>query len=187
MRLRTLILIQILRGGVWTKITDKFLVAAGTTYTGTGGSATDSITLQEANLPSHTHTFSGSEHSHSYTPSGSISGGSYSFSGNTATGYLTVPYVADGNDNGWNGGVFRANGSRNGTIRSGSDVARSRLDFSMTPSGSVSVSSNPSFSGSAATLKATQGGTIGSTGSGTAFTVDTIPPYQAVYIWERTA
>lgn len=36
--------------GTWTAITDKFVVARGATYTGTGGAA--SVTLSEANLPS---------------------------------------------------------------------------------------------------------------------------------------
>jgi hypothetical protein len=36
--------------GTWTQITDRFIVARGSTYTGTGGSAT--VTLTEANLPS---------------------------------------------------------------------------------------------------------------------------------------
>jgi len=36
--------------GTWVQITDKFMVARGSTYTSTGGSA--SVTLSEANLPS---------------------------------------------------------------------------------------------------------------------------------------
>ena len=49
-------------GGTWVRIQDKFLVAAGSTYSGTGGSA--SVTLTTDNLPSH---------NHSFTPSGSVS------------------------------------------------------------------------------------------------------------------
>ncbi len=43
-------------GGTWERIQDRFLLAAGTTYTGgsTGGEATHKLTTQE--LPSHTHT-----------------------------------------------------------------------------------------------------------------------------------
>ena len=42
-------------GGVWSKITDKFLVGAGSTYTlgDTGGEATH--TLTESEMPSHNH------------------------------------------------------------------------------------------------------------------------------------
>ena len=92
--------------GTWSAITDKFIVAHGSTYTSTGGAATDSITLTTANLPPHTH------------PSFESGGG-------------TGPRYFDNT-----------------------------------------------------------GGTplpTGSTGSGTAFNVDTIPPYQAAYIWKRTA
>lgn len=51
-------------GGTWTRIKDRFVLAAGDTYGNgaTGGSAT--VQLTESNLPAH---------SHSFTPSGSIS------------------------------------------------------------------------------------------------------------------
>ena len=69
-------------GGTWTEIKDKFLLAAGDTYTvgATGGAAT--VTLTSANIPSHTHTltatgsitstFTGTaaSHTHSYTLQG---------------------------------------------------------------------------------------------------------------------
>ena len=65
-------------GGTWTQIKDKFLLAAGSTYTAgaTGGAAT--VTLTTSQLPSHTHTatakgsvtstFTGTaaSHTHSY-------------------------------------------------------------------------------------------------------------------------
>jgi len=38
--------------GTWVAVTDKFIVARGSTYTGTGGAAT--VTLSSANLPSTT-------------------------------------------------------------------------------------------------------------------------------------
>ena len=43
-------------GGTWVQIEDTFLLSAGTTYQAgdTGGSAT--VALQEANMPSHSHT-----------------------------------------------------------------------------------------------------------------------------------
>ena len=69
-------------GGTWKQITDKFVLAAGSTYKAesTGGAST--VILTVANLPSHNHsytpsgtvksTFTGSSHSHTFTPSGSI-------------------------------------------------------------------------------------------------------------------
>lgn len=46
-------------GGTWAQIKDKFILAAGDTYEngGTGGAAT--VTLTSNQMPSHTHTFSG--------------------------------------------------------------------------------------------------------------------------------
>lgn len=54
-------------GGTWTQIKDKFILAAGGTYTvgSTGGAAT--VTLSTNQIPSHTHTgtaTSGGEHTH---------------------------------------------------------------------------------------------------------------------------
>ena len=92
--------------GTWVAITDKVVMARGSTYTGTGGAAT--VTLTTTNIPAHTHT----------TPQGWQSGGSLSTSAVWGTG-------------------------------------------------NVAIST-----------------TSGSTGSGTAFSI--IPPYQAVYVWERT-
>lgn len=51
---------NVLFGGTWTQIKDKFILAAGDTYSNgaTGGSAT--VTLTKNQIPSHTHTFRGS-------------------------------------------------------------------------------------------------------------------------------
>ena len=69
-------------GGTWKQITDKFVLAAGSTYKAeaTGGAPT--VTLTVANLPSHSHTFTpsgtvkstftGASHSHTFTPSGTV-------------------------------------------------------------------------------------------------------------------
>ena len=151
-------------GGTWNKIEDKFLVAAGSTYTGTGGAASQSITLSTSNLPSHRHSF---------TPSGSVSS---SFSGNNFSG--TADTYANQAQNSTAGeGVFSGSSwhSYNYSLSGGSDRLKGkRISFSMTPSGSVSSS----FSGTA--------DNTGYKGDGAAFTVNTVPPYQAVYIWERT-
>ena len=71
-------------GGTWTHIKDKFILAAGDSYTnGATGGAT-SVTLTVSNMPSHSHSFTpsgtvgshthtGPSHSHSFTPSGTVS------------------------------------------------------------------------------------------------------------------
>lgn len=89
--------------GTWTQLTDRFIVARGSTYTSTGGAAT--VTLSTANLPPHTHTIG----------------------------------VGDTGEGGF---------------------AERGINQSTTV-------------------------TTSSTGSGSAF--DIIPPYQAIYAWERTA
>jgi microcystin-dependent protein len=83
-------------GGTWAQIKDKFILAAGDTYTngGTGGAAT--VTLTTEQMPNHSHSFTPSgkiasesgkadnktasenshthefPHTHGYTPSGSV-------------------------------------------------------------------------------------------------------------------
>jgi hypothetical protein len=99
--------------GTWQAIEDRFIVGHGSTYTGTGGSATDSITISEANLPSS----------------------------------ITVSTTSGAVD----------------------DTGTTRLASANTGSTHTVTTTLTNF------------------GSGTAISVDTIPPYKAVYIWERTA
>ena len=115
--------------GTWTAITDKFVVARGGTYTGTGGAAT--VTLSAGNLPSHQHFMF-----HSTSTSGDQTAP-------TATDYATVE-TTDGND------------------------------------AAYKISRSASSGASVANV-----GLTSSTGSGSSFSI--IPPYQAVYMWERTA
>lgn len=65
-------------GGTWTQIKDKFVWAKGDsdTVNATGGAKTVTLTTQQ--IPSHTHTFTGTEHSHSYTPSGTVASHTHS-------------------------------------------------------------------------------------------------------------
>ncbi len=101
--------------GTWTAVTDTFLVGHGSTYTATGGSATDSITVAVANLP--------------------------------AT--LTLSDTGCGDVN---------NGVSGATFLTGANSGANARNI-----------------------------TVSTGGSGTAISVDTIPPYQAAYIWKRTA
>jgi len=100
--------------GTWVQLTDVFLVARGGTYTSTGGAATDSITISEANLPSS----------------------------------VTIDQASIGDVNNATTGNAKIAVSQNGARSCSFDI---------------------------------------SLGAGTAITVDTIPPYQAIYTWERTA
>ena len=70
-------------GGTWVQIKDRFILAAGDSYSNgaTGGAAT--VTLTVSNMPSHSHSFTPSgtvaSHSHSFTPSGTVGSHSHSF------------------------------------------------------------------------------------------------------------
>ena len=106
-------------GGVWQKLTDKFLVGAGSTYTlgDTGGEAEHTLTVNE--MPSHSHGF--------------VKGGSALCLG--ATSYVEIT------------GGFDTGAYWNNLNKARSDIANA--------------------------------------GGGQAH--NNLPPYQAVYMWERTS
>ena len=151
-------------GGLWTKIKDRFLLASGDTYTSgnTGGEASHTLTTSE--MPSHTHTFTGS--------AGTTGNTAPTFSGNSMSGSIDkiagltytssgVLSVSDSSDTYGRGGTY--------------STAMKKLNFSGTPSGTVSSHSH-SF---------TPSGTNSSTGSGLAH--NTMPPYLVVNVFKRTA
>lgn len=163
--------------GTWTQIKDTFIWAKGDsdTVNATGGAKT--VILDVANLPSHDHTF---------TPSGSISGGSYTFTGTQKSTDNGGSWSFSAREHVISAGTNTSTSSSstsNGIVGDG-DAERKRLilthsghTHTYTPVGSISVSTNPTFSGTS--------DTTGSTGSGIA--VDKMPPYTVKYCWERTA
>lgn len=133
---------------------DRFIVGAGNTYAvgATGGSAT--VTLSAANLPAHTHTFSGTSgaagsHSHSINDPGHGHSTPIRFMGGTGTGGTNVDLQGGG----------------------GSSVNVSGYDYVNGAFTGISINSvgdhTHSFSG-----------TTSSVGSGTAFS--NLPPYYAL-------
>ena len=70
-------------GGTWKQIKDKFILAAGDTYTAeaTGGSATKTLDLKQ--IPSHTHGLN--SHTHTLTPAGTVSSHSHGMNNHTHT------------------------------------------------------------------------------------------------------
>ena len=165
-------------GGTWKQITDKFVLAAGSTYKAeaTGGAATVALTV--ANLPAHSHTFTpsgtvkstftGTSHSHTFTPSGSISGGAYKFTGTAGTtsldGQHSHTYTApDTPENKLNPdrGSYAVRGTSNlSTSYDGKHA------HSFTPAGSISVTTNPSFLGNQQTVTSVASGTVSSSFTG---------------------
>lgn len=115
-------------GTTWTAIQDRFLLAAGSTYSGgdTGGEATHTLTVNE--MPSHTHGLVTAESSGSYN------------TGATLPDTAMIP-------------AFSGQGTGNRGFNT---------------SGSTSINAK-----------------LQTTGSGTAH--NNMPPYLAVFMWERTA
>ena len=81
-------------GGTWVRVKDKFVFAAGDTYSAgnTGGNA--SVTLSTSQLPSHTHSFTPegtvsahahglNNHTHAFTPAGTVSSHAHGLAGHT--------------------------------------------------------------------------------------------------------
>lgn len=195
-------------GGTWTQIKDKFILAAGDTYTngGTGGVAT--VTLTTEQMPNHSHSFtpsgkiasssggtdnktaSESSHTHGYTPSGSVSsGGSWSFKVRPdSTGNFIFP---DSNIT-----ITTNEGDSAYALTTSSSIYNTRKiaygghrhDFTGTKGTTTSNSGHSHsayFTGTAGTTGRT-GGPNGAT-AGQASAHENMPPYIVKYCWERTA
>lgn len=152
-------------GGTWQRIQDTFLLAAGTTYSAgaTGGEATHILTPSETALKSHTH-------SYSKPPSSSDSGGSHSHS---------MPIGWDPNS------LYTASQTEGATVATG-------------PANVIAVKSTSSSTGRRYGASTYSGGshthnitnTTDSTGNVTTengSAHNNMPPYLAVYMWQRTA
>ena len=165
-------------GGTWVQIKDRFVLACGDTYKtvgATGGAS--SVTLSVSNMPSHTHSFSGS---------GRTGGMSGNATGNFQSVIRGVNVTAT-----WHSGessssiVDNSKTWTSGCFSRGGSLSSYGLDFYMpdhkNPNSNpasihIDVSHTHSFSYS---------GTTGSNGSGTSFSI--LPPYVVKYCWERTA
>lgn len=191
-------------GGTWKQITDKFVLAAGSTYKAeaTGGAAT--VTLTKENMPSHSHTFTPSgtismdSHSHHFTPSGTVSSHAHFFipkgtvsgftlgvvarwrnrgDGDSGVSVTQVHSTGDFGGGGGMGGLYdkiKYNPDFNGT---GTNTSLSTPTFKGTENNTSSTTSSGTFSGIA--------GTTSTSGSGTSFSI--LPPYVVKYCFERTA
>ena len=146
-------------GTTWVQIKDKFLIAAGDSYTvGTdGGAATHTLTTDE--MPAHTHTFTGTavtSENNSANPSVTVKAHNHTSCWTTVNnvqgGNRTVPWM-------YNDGDFT-----NAAFSGGSHAA--------TVSGTH-------------THTVTAAGTNANAGGGNAFSI--MPPYTPVYMWRRTA
>lgn len=187
-------------GGTWTRIKDRFVLAAGDTYANgaTGGSATVKLTV--SNLPAHSHSFSGTTenesqgHTHSGSTDTMISGYTTSGMSGNATGEMRTNYTgAFGNIEVSKQSPFTGNMASSTTVND--NFARAsdgqstfcldtlKIDVSHThdfrhthsfTTGGISQSHTHYFSGN-----------TDNKGNGNAFSI--LPPYITKYCWERTA
>lgn len=156
-------------GGKWKAIKDRFILAAGDTYAsdGTGGNST--VTLANENLPSHSHTFSGTtannsvSHTHTFT-TGAMSKNASHRHKMTDDNNSPMPSAGDGGD-------WSASGTGGGSWH--------WCEYANTDHTHSGTTDAPSSTSHAHTYS----GTTGSVGSGTA--VNIMPPYEVKYCWER--
>lgn len=135
---------------------NRFIVGAGSTYAvgATGGEASHKLTVAE--LPSHTHTFSGNAHSHSASPSGMTASESGAHKHTGSVSAISLPIGA-----GIAEGSYYKKNSYNQSFTTSESGAHTH-----TITGSVSVGST------------TATGTNASVGSGVAH--NNLPPYYAL-------
>ena len=178
-------------GGTWKQIKDRFILAAGDTYTNgaTGGNA--NTTLVEANLPSHTHGLN--NHTHGFTPSGTVAPHSHgvgSLATSGAGGHAHTLKSTD-RDDAFCKGLYGSgdlvggmNSNLGGSIVYVNKSLVSWVNDHTHPISGTTGSTQPAFTGTEGTTGTASGNTT-ATGSGTAFS--NMPPYVAKYCWERVA
>ena len=163
-------------GGTWQQIQGKPLVGAASGHSAGSTGVAETVTLSAGNIPAHTHTIPDHTHTvpnhihtvpaHTHTATASTAGvHSHDIrrTMNAASG--SARYAFEGSAN-----VFKPTldaGAHTHTI-----TVASKAAFNTTSSGTCTTGSGGS-------------GNTGSTGSGSA--VGIMPPYLAVYMWQRTA
>lgn len=147
-------------GTTWTKLEGVMLLGASSTYeiNSTGGNAT--VTLSTDNLPSHSHGLNNHTHSFEHTH------GTDSKGGHTHDYYL----------------------SKNMTVANGeyttSEVSQSPY---LTQTFKTSSNGAHTHTTNSQSTSTTGGSTANTTPTGNATPFNNLPPYKAVYIWERIA
>jgi hypothetical protein len=158
-------------GGVhWRRITDKFIGACGNVLSINGGGS-NSVQLSASNIPSHSHSLSGT-----FTTSETTASHTHEFF-TDEQGAHTHYVSTNSNDS-----VIRAGGT--GFGGTGGDVTVQNASVLPTSSSGMHYHSGTTKPGGEAhTHDVTLSGSTGSTGSGEAFSI--IPSYEGAYVWVR--
>ena len=170
-------------GTTWTRITDTFLLASGSTYTpddgthttATGGAAEVTLTSAQSGVPAHSHTYTRPTVSSSGAVTNGISGGSHSHTtGNTTyTDYVITT----------SGATIGRRSIKPGTSTAVTNNVHSDAVISHhAPESSTHTHNLPNHSH---TL--TGGGVADNTAANAAAAHNNMPPYLPVYVWKRTA
>ena len=182
-------------GGTWTQITDKFILAAGDTYSNGASGGSETVTLTISEIPSHSHGGASGK------PSTNTSGGSSATNTDSSTAthvHSIVSLSGKTNDKGTHNHAWSYGGSNTTSGGGGS------LSTGTAGAGKLTSSSNGKHTHTFTTTKSTTGEnnykhthslnahthnlkkhthTISSQGGGGAH--NNMPPYIAKYCWER--
>lgn len=158
-------------GGVhWRRIIDKFIGACGTVLSINGGGS-NSAQLSASNIPSHSHSLSGT-----FTTSETTASHTHEFF-TDEQGAHTHYVSTNSNDS-----VIRAGGSGFGGT-GGNVTTQNASVLPTSSSGAHYHHGTTKPGGEAHTHDVTLSGSTGATGSGQAFSI--IPSYEGAYVWVR--
>ena len=169
-------------GGTWVRLKDTFLLANGDSYAPntTGGSATKTISVN--NLPAHNHSVNASgEHAHIATTS---TNGSHTHTRGTMEISGTFTAVSRGGEINATGAFYGQNIGYGNEGSMPNEFKKYSFEASRYWGGETSWSGSHNH-----TLTTNTNGshthTTNNTGGGLPMNI--MPPYQAVYMWKRTA
>lgn len=182
-------------GGTWKQIKDRFILAAGDTYSNGEAGGNANTTLTAENLPSHSHSFTPKgnieSHAHYFTPKGNIASTAGGSDNQTSTPNTSTVSI---NDPGHTHAIGSSGGGDSGSYPKGyySTNTTTKTAFAKTSiTATHSHTHTAYFTGDRATTEETESkftgteDTTSATGSGTAFS--NMPPYEGKYCWERVA
>ena len=154
-------------GGIWEKIEGKFLIGSDSTYVINTSSGSASITLTEAQMPRHTHL----QDSHNHTQEAHT----HSQKSHTHTGSAKREFVTRDSTKSFGIGE---KGSSSGSHHYSPSIDKNDNWYSVNTVGGTVAENNTAVAKNKAIVAVNQ-----YTGGGES--IDILPPYLAVYMWQR--